>query len=102
MTSINKKQVKLAKKAIVEMQLRQIKNINKDSTAYYIKHLAERHIRANRIVPAHEAYISEQALTKAMIKSGFKTGLDNYGRTCFNVGAREVTKAMYLIRRANE
>ena len=99
MKTVKKKQVKLASKAIAEMQLRKIKTINRDDTAYSLKHLFEKYLRANEIVKPHEAYISEGAGIKAMTKAGFTVGFDKYNRTCFNVSKADVNRVEQSVKR---
>lgn len=95
---VNKKQVKLAKKAISEMGLRKIKNINRSISAYGLKHLLEEHLMIG--ANGHHNYISEQACIKAMIKLGFDSHMDKYNKTYFNVGSREMIQVKQDARRA--
>lgn len=90
-----KKQVKLAKKAISEMGLRKIKNINRRKTAYGLKHVLEDYLMSNT---DRHRYISEGACIQAMIDFGFDKYVDKYNWTYFNVGQREITTVISKVR----
>lgn len=88
----NKKAMrKLASKAIAEMQFKKRKTFNRYHSAYGMKHIAEYYMRNVKRIDG-DAYISEEAFIKAMLKAGFDSRVDKYNRTYFNVSNVEVNK----------
>lgn len=97
MNTKHNKQVELAKYALAEMQVRKIKKFNGDVLSCELKHTLEEYLR--RIKHRDESnYISEQACIQAMHELDFKSKLDKYGRTIFNVSTREITSIDAQVR----